>query len=433
LIFLEIFVLFSRLNFFKTLNRLILLVFFGCQILSAQDKDGHNDYPNFFAIEFLGGNTIPPSNTSPKTKNERGFMVHFGNNNTNNKTDWASRLGFPRTGLTLGMIDYGNPENIGYSISAMPFIETNVLKIKNLFLNGALGVSFLTKKYQIITNPKNSAITTDLNWAFRLFFHYQLITTNKINWRIGLGYMHQSNGHFRLPNDGLNSIFASTSVQLNYKSKNPLKAETEDIIQEKGQLRNTFVSFRTGLGANVFSQRINTPKAIYTAAFSGGMVYNNIIKYSAGFYYRYYQQYYHYIISEGELINEEYAHFKENPYKYATNFGVFVSAELLLSHIGIEFGIGYNIFKPFYAIDRQVGQATPYISNGQQYYANADLNFEYKLKQSFSSRLGLKYYLFSTNEAHPYNFFIGGHINANLWQADFNELSVGILYNFNFI
>jgi hypothetical protein len=360
-------------------------------------------------------------------------MLHFGNNNTNNKQDWAFRLGFPRTGLILGVIDYGNPGKIGYSISAMPFFETNVFNIKNLFLNGAYGASLLTKKKDPITNPDNTAVTTDINWACRLFFQYQLITTNNINWRIGFGYMHQSNGHFRLPNDGLNSLFVSTSLQENYKSRKPLIVEAEDISQERSQFRNTFVSLRTGLGTHAFSQVINTPKAVYTAAFSAGIIYNKTFKYSAGFYYRYYQQYYNYIVSEGELINEEYPHFKENPFKYATNLGVFISAELLLSHIGIELDLGYNIFKPFYVIERRVGQAAPYISNGEVLYANADLNSEYRLKKSISTRLGLKYYFFSTNDAHPYNFYIGGHLNSNFWQADFNEVSVGLVYNFNFI
>jgi hypothetical protein len=201
---------------------------------------------------------------------------------------------------------------------------------------------------------------------------------------------------------------------------------------EKESHRKTFISLRTGLGANVLSRNINTPKAIYSAAFSAGLIYNKTFKYSLGFYYRYYQQYFDYIITEGELVNEEYPHFKERPFQNATNLGVFISAELLLSHLGIEFDLGYNIFKPFYVIDRRVGQASPYIWNGEEYYAYADLDFEYKLKQSISSRFGLKYYHFSTNNAQPYNFFIGGHINANLWQADFNELSVGVIYNFNY-
>ena len=84
-------------------------------------------------------------------------------------------------------------------------------------------------------------------------------------------------------------------------------------------------------------------------------------------------------------------------------------------------------------IERRVGQASPFISGGQLYYAKADLNFEYELKKSISARFGVKYYLFSTTKERPYNFYIGGHINGNFFQADFNEVNLGIVYNFNYI
>ncbi|MGY8887293.1 MAG: acyloxyacyl hydrolase [Flavobacteriales bacterium] len=414
------------------MNKITFILILGFQVLSAQDSGVNANRPNFFSIELLGGNTIPSS--TAETKNEKGFMLNVGNDNSNNNQEWAFRLGVPSTGITLGLIDYGNPDVFGYSISAMPFIETNLFNIKNLFLNSAAGISFLTKKYNPVTNPENNAITTSLNWGLRAFFYYRLLTGTKINWRLGLGFIHQSNGHFSLPNDGLNSFFVSTSVQFKYKSKRvPLQDVAEKVNKERDEFRNTFVSFRSGLGANVFSRIINTPKPVYTAALSAGLIYNKTFKYSAGFYYRYYQQFYNYIVSEGELINEEYPHFKENPYKNATNFGLFISAEVILSHIGIETTLGYNIFKPFYVIERRVGQASPFISGGQLYYAKADLNFEYELKKSISARFGVKYYLFSTTKERPYNFYIGGHINGNFFQADFNEVNLGIVYNFNYI
>lgn len=413
------------------MNRLIYLLLLVCEFLFAQELQTNVDNSNFFTMELLGGNTIPSSDTSPKTKYERGFMVHFGNTNANSDQNWAYQLGFPSTGITLGLIDYGNPSRIGYSISAMPFLETNVLKIKNLFLNGGLGLSFFTKKNDPIDNPLNEAITTDINWVCRLFLHYRLFTSNKINWRIGLGYLHQSNGHYKLPNDGLNSIFLSTSVQLNYKSKIILSASENNRAREKETYRNTFVSLRTGYGLNVLSKEINSPKAVYSIGFSFGKIYNKTFKYSAGFYYRFYQQYHYYIVSEGELIKNEYYHFKENPFQYATNLGAFIGAEILLSHVGVELNLGYNIYKPFYVIDRKVGQAFTYTIDGVEYTGYADLNFEYHLKQNISSRIGLKYYLFSNNNNQYYNFFIGAHLNANFWQADFNEISLGIVYNFN--
>lgn len=43
----------------------------------------------------------------------------------------------------------------------------------------------------------------------------------------------------------------------------------------------------------------------------------------------------------------------------------------------------------------------------------------------------LKYYLWSTNNAPKHNTFIGAHINANIGQADFTELSFRYVYRFN--
>ncbi|MGB1137244.1 MAG: hypothetical protein ACPGZQ_08325, partial [Flavobacteriaceae bacterium] len=67
-----------------------------------------------------------------------------------------------------------------------------------------------------------------------------------------------------------------------------------------------------------------------------------------------------------------------------------------------------------------------------------EYNTKYQLKKHLSTRLGLRYYLFDTRsvnrgqtgssiETIRVNPFIGGHINANLGQADFSELSFGMI------
>ena len=55
---------------------------------------------------------------------------------------------------------------------------------------------------------------------------------------------------------------------------------------------------------------------------------------------------------------------------------------------------------------------------------------KYHLKQLISARMGLKYYLFGTDGVPKHNLFVGAHINANLGQADFTELSLGYVYRF---
>ena len=55
-------------------------------------------------------------------------------------------------------------------------------------------------------------------------------------------------------------------------------------------------------------------------------------------------------------------------------------------------------------------------------------DFKYELKKLFLGRLGLKIYAKNTSKKPINNVYIGAHINSNLSQADFTELSIGITH-----
>jgi hypothetical protein len=74
-------------------------------------------------------------------------------------------------------------------------------------------------QYDTETNPFNRAITTKVNWSFLSFLYYDVFKTDKTDWRFGLGYLHHSNGHTNLPNQGLNSLAASISAKIDSKKK----------------------------------------------------------------------------------------------------------------------------------------------------------------------------------------------------------------------
>ena len=94
--------------------------------------------------------------------------------------------------------------------------------------------------------------------------------------------------------------------------------------------------------------------------------------------------------------------------------------------------LGLNIYKPFYKIDWQLNQGYTYENgNGDNVEVLGELNRYYEIKRTVSARMGLKYYLWTTNKAPKHNVFVGAHINANLGQADFTELSFGYVYRFN--
>ena len=395
-----------------------------CCTVKGQDLE---DTSTYMAPELLIGKTLEANSNFPETNLQTDFLFSIGKHNLTNRSEWLYRLNHPRTGLTLGVIDFGNSEKIGNAYTLMPFIEFGVLekKTNRLNLHIGLGGSYMDTQYDSISNPYNKAITTKLNWSFRSFFYYDIYRLQHVDFRVGLGYFHHSNGHTQLPNQGLNSLLASVSAKFNSPKKSQKALEQPEFKSS----HQTYFDFRAGLGQNVLSETFNSKKEVYSVAISAGKIINKTFKFGLGFHYRFYEHYYDYVKNGEALVADQEPEWIDQPYRYATNYGVFLSSELLLGHVGFEFDIGYNFYKPFYKIDWQLNQGYDYQNgNGETVVVLGVLDDYYKLKKSVPARLGLKYYLISNDKAPQHNVYIGAHINANLGQADFSELSLG--YNF---
>src|SRR5690606_5091864 len=258
---------------------------------------------------------------------------------------------------SIGITYFGNLDSLGIALTAMTFIEFKAFKSERLKILSGIGASHFSKKFHPETNPQNRAVTTDLTWAFRMYFYYELFSTENIDWRAGLGYSHHSNGHTRLMNQGYNSFLLSLSADI----KNPFN-RTETISQESiPQYKKTvynYVAFRGGIGQNAFALAFNDTKNVYTIAGEYGRVYNYTFKVGIVFYYRFYQQYYDYIKGNESLVQagREFEYFKSNPWYYATNLGVSIHGELFLNHIGIDLQLGYNFHKPAYKLDWRINE-----------------------------------------------------------------------------
>lgn len=407
---------------------IFLLIF--SSTISAQNNDSFLNESYFFTPEILLGKTLEANTLFPKTDFQKNLFLSIGKYNFNPQKEWAARLNYPSTGISLGYTDFGNTDKVGRAYSVMPFMEFSILKSvfsHNLKLNIGIGGSYMDTQYNAEINPFNKAITTKVNWSFRSFIYYQFINGENTDWRLGLGYLHHSNGHTSLPNQGLNSLATSISARFSTVK------ETVDFEKPKFSAKSqTYFSSRIGLGQNVLSEKFNTKKEVYSFYASAGKIINNTFKFGGGFYYRYYEHYYDYIKNNEVLVEEQYPHFRDNPYGYATNFGLFATSELLMDHFGFEFDLGLNIYKPFYKIDWKLNQGYTYQNaNDETIEVLGDLDWYYEIKRTVSARMGLKYYLWSTSKAPKHNIFIGAHINANLGQADFTELSLGYVYRFN--
>jgi hypothetical protein len=417
------------------IKKLRYLLFLFSLALFAQQRENNTSFNTIVLTpEIMGGITSEPNEGFPEHSFQKQLMFSLGWDNRSNSQEWAQRLKGPRTGISVGYANFGNAESLGYALTLMPFIEINAFGKENLKIVVGTGASYFNKIFDPVTNPNNQAVATEINWSFRLFMHYKIVSSKRLDWRLGAGYFHHSNGHTRLPNQGYNSFLVSLSADIKNDSQKPQPIPTFDFKQSS----YNYFTFRSGFGFNVLTKSINMQKGVYTVSAETGKVFNNTYKVGVGAYYRFYQTYYDYIINNESLVQDEreFDYYKENPWQNATNYGVSIKGEILLNHFGIELQFGFSLHKPGYKIDWRLNQGWSVIprefpEDGPVVLGDLD-DTSFKIKNVFSTRLALKYYLIGTKTAPKNNLFISANLNSNFGQADFTEFGIGYVHAFNF-
>lgn len=133
---------------------------------------------------------------------------------------WHCENNFPDMGITLQCMDFRNPEQLGYALTAAPYIEIPLSEKEQwwrLHMRLCWGATYITKCFDIETNHKNIAIGSHLNIfaQFRWFLHMKL--TDRVRFEPGITFSHASNGRTGNPNLGLNvfSLNAGLNIVLN--------------------------------------------------------------------------------------------------------------------------------------------------------------------------------------------------------------------------
>lgn len=366
----------------------------------------------FFEPEYTIGKVIPNyPDTFPSTTVQQGFTINIGSTRLDTSS-WAKYYNFPETGIMIHYANFGNNDVFGQQIGINPYISFNVFNQSkgDYKLKFGLGLAYFSTKFDSTTNYTNNMIGSDLNWDFKLFLYRNLIAKEDFNLRIGFGFSHESNGHTRMPNMGINSALFSLSGQF-YKKKNNL-IETPDRI--KGNYHSPkkfFIQVREGYGWQEQSKSEGPQTGrilpVYATSFGGGYIYDQHIKFRAGITYKFYEHYRTHV-TENDIDN-----LSDNPTLAASNLVVYLGNEFLMGHVGMDMELGINVYKPFY---------------NEYHPANKIATVFMRL---IATRLGLNLYLFNTHQLPKHNVFLGANINANLGKADFTEFSIGYTYTLN--
>jgi len=135
---------------------------------------------------------------------------------TYGKHKWERDYNYPLIGLTFFYSGMGNNPSLGKVYALMPFINFPLYKYNNLMIGFrlALGLGYVTKPFDRLTNYKNLAIGSNLNAAVNLMFEVRYRVNYYLTLSTGISLQHFSNGSLKLPNYGLNTPLLNVGVAL---------------------------------------------------------------------------------------------------------------------------------------------------------------------------------------------------------------------------
>lgn len=164
------------------------------------------------------------------------------------KALWAKLNGRPRYGLGIVYVDYGAPDLIGKAIGMYPLIDVWLLRRPELaiYTRMAFGVGYLTKRYDRVTNPGNTAIGSHFNnyTTIGLSAEYQL--TPHCGIRLAGHLSHSSNGRLRVPNLGINTGIIQMGIT--YRVTEPLLKDTFSVPSTYQYSRKALFGLRGSIG-----------------------------------------------------------------------------------------------------------------------------------------------------------------------------------------
>lgn len=143
---------------------------------------------------------------------------------------WTSLFRYPELGVGFLFSDFSNPKMLGYGYTLHGFIRIPIIKksISTIFYQMELGPTYLTKKYDPVSNPQNLAIGSNLNLYSFIGIGANLNFKKKFTISASYGISHYSFGTIVQPNVGLNLL--TTNVNLSYNiSKRPITYKNKPI------------------------------------------------------------------------------------------------------------------------------------------------------------------------------------------------------------
>jgi len=173
--------------------------------------------PLYIGAKIHYGFIIPHSEElkSISESNIWGFQVDFSKLNISPKA-WSNCNCYSRVGISFNFYDYRNPDVLGHSYNLSFFFEPyfNFKSRSRLSLRVGIGLSYLDKVYDAVSNPDNLFFSSKLSGILLFNFSYNYLIKDQFQLNFSLNYNHISNAGSKTPNKGMN--FPTVSIGLDY-------------------------------------------------------------------------------------------------------------------------------------------------------------------------------------------------------------------------
>jgi len=122
------------------------------------------------------------------------------------KKKWQEKHHYPRLGLQLNVMNLGQPDTLGTSIGILPNISFAIIKKKrwDFRFQFSYGLAYVSKTYDDLVNPLNTAISSSINSNVIIKLENQFQLHPKWWLKSGVNLIHLSNGANKVPNLGIN-------------------------------------------------------------------------------------------------------------------------------------------------------------------------------------------------------------------------------------
>ncbi len=204
--------------------------------------------------------------------NPWGISLSFSKHIVNQQV-WEVYGCFPRVGGQLNFFNFGNPAQLGSTVTALGFVEPffGYGKLKPS-LRLATGPAYMSVVYHPKKNPENQFVSSHLSFKISAQFTLSYSIKNHLFLRSSLTFNHISNGGIKEPNRGINFPTASIGIEYNFSKPDfPLYSRQRTVDELHPQrFSYEFAVYMSGKKLEAFAHRLPVYGAVATANYIVG-------------------------------------------------------------------------------------------------------------------------------------------------------------------